>query len=72
MKRNKLRTGVVITNVETNHTGVVIDWGIKDYRLRRYLPLPAYNKMAEWVRVWTSSGRAIEVWPLQTIRFDGS
>jgi hypothetical protein len=72
LKSPKLRTGLIITNTETNNTGVVIDWGIKDKRLSRYLPLPAYNKMGEWVRVWTSSGQAIEVWSLRTIRVNGS
>jgi hypothetical protein len=72
MTHNKLRTGLLITNTETNSTGVVIDWGVKDGRLTRYLPLPAYNKMADWVRVWTSSGKTIEVWPLHTIRVNGS
>jgi len=72
MTHNKLRTGLVVINADTNNTGVVIDWGVKDKRLSRYLPLPAYNKMADWVRVWTSSGKAIEVWPLRTVWFNGS
>ena len=72
LNSQKLRTGLVVINTDTNNTGVVIDWGVKNKRFSRYLPLPAYDKMADWVRVWTSSGKAIEVWPLRTVRFNGS
>lgn len=68
MTRQKLRTGLFVVNSETNTDGVVIDWGIRDIKLRRYVPFPAYIKTAEWVRVWTSSGKTMEVWPFASIK----
>jgi hypothetical protein len=67
MKHGKLRTGQIIRNVETKKTGVIIDWGLKNVKFLGYMPLPAYNKMADAVRVWTSSGKTIEVWPLASV-----
>mgnify|MGYP006267509837 CR=1 FL=1 len=45
----------------------MIDWGVR-VKYRIYLPLPAYNKMAEAVRVRTKS--AIEIWPLEAVSFE--
>ena len=70
MTRRRLRTGLIIRNEETKKTGVVIDWGLKNVRFLGYMPLPAYSKKAEAVRVWTSSGKTIEVWPIASIRED--
>ncbi len=62
-----LRKGLIVFNRETSRKGVVIDWGVRKRR-RSYLPLPAYNKMAESVRVWTKS--AIEIWPVGLVLID--
>ncbi len=67
MKHGRLRTGQIIRHKATNKTGVVIDWGLGNVRFLNYLPLPAYNKTADSVRVSTSSGKLIEVWPLAAV-----
>lgn len=67
MKHRRLRTGQIIKHKETNKTGVVIDWGLANVRFFSYLPLPAYNKTADSVRVSTASGKGIEVWPLASV-----
>jgi len=68
MTRNKLKTGLIIINTDTRRSGVVIDWGLKNVNIFRYMPLPASKKKADAVRVWTSSGKTVEVWPISSVK----
>jgi hypothetical protein len=62
---DKIRKGVILTNMETLTRGVVIDWGLKNIKHRSYLPIPSYDKGADAVRVRTSRG--VEVWPINAV-----
>ncbi len=62
-----LRIGLFIKNKKTLSRGFVLDWGMRNPKLRDYVPVPAYTKEADAVRVRTEN--SIEVWPVNSIEF---